>query len=311
MPENNKNCDQNMVNNEVISDKNTNHVEELLKKLTEDLDDIMSSKNQVSTRNRIATGFKELNQILFGFYNGDLNIIASRPGIGKTFFALTLFSKIIRRGVNSLYISFDKNEMDLMKYYISIKAGFNSQLLENGNLSVQDYTKFVHWFCETSEIKNIHLKSFFNASLIELKDFIKEKVSNDNISIVFIDYLHMIVPSLTCANRWEQISEISRSLKSMAMEFRIPFIVLCPFHININEDTPEINDLTEYSTIEFNADRIMILYENKKIKQKDVLIENTDIKPVSLFVSKNRRGETVTLDFMFNYKYRIIEVIKN
>jgi len=137
-----------------------------------------------------------------------------------------------------------------------------------------------------------------------LKEFIKGKVETDKVQIIFIDYLTLIKPSPTYSNRWEQVSEISRSLKSMAMEFKIPFIVLCPLNRNIVDSTPEINNLSESGSIEYEADRVILLYKNKE-KQNDFNSMKYNENLITVYVAKNRRGKTKIFDLLFNYENKI------
>ena len=281
-----------------------NETQVLLTEVFGEIDNIYRNKELPS----VMTGIDELDERLQGFRKGDINIIASRPTIGKTLLALTIFSNITSQGINSLYISFDKYEHELLKSILSIKSSINDSRFDTGFLTVTDFKALAETIKSVNDNSdNIFLKTFFNADLHKLKEYIKKKVNENKIEIVFIDYLTMIMPAPTYPNRWEQVAEISRSLKTMAMEFKIPFVVLCPIHRNVDV-TPQINDLSESGSIEYEADRIIILY-NKPKNRKGMDKINGNI--ISVYIAKNRRGPTAVFDLEFDYKMKTIKKLKS
>ena len=278
----------------------------ILAEVFEEIDKDSKSRNPYN--NKIIPGFEKLDQILLGFREGDLNIIASRPAIGKTTFAISIFLNIVAQNINALYISFEKYEKDLLKNILSIKSKVNSLNLESGFLSSGDYKRLADTTEKIYNNNSMFIKTFYNTDLIKLRDFIKEKIK-----IVFIDYLSLIIPAPTYANRWEQVSEISRSLKAMAMEFKIPFVVLCPIHRNIADNNPEITDLSESGSIEYEADRVILLYKtpDKKKENEDFDVIDRDKKRITVYIAKNRRGPTAVINLLFDYKNKTIEEISN
>jgi replicative DNA helicase len=287
-----------------------NETQRLLEMSIDEMDKSYKSKG---ANLGISSGIKNLDSILQGFREGDLNIIASRPSIGKTMFALTMFSNIATQGINSLYISFDKYENELLNNILSIITHVDYVNIEQGYLTPSDLKKILEAAKLVDENSgSIFLKSFYNTDLVKLKSFIKKKIDEDKIKIVFIDYLTMIIPAPTYANRWEQVSEISRSLKSMAMEFKIPFIVLCPINRNIVDvSSPQITNLSESGSIEYEADRVILLYKKASDKREEnftLLDKNENI--ITIYIAKNKRGPIKTFDLLFDYKNKLItEVI--
>jgi replicative DNA helicase len=296
------------------TDKNNENTQETTENLTETQKILVKvvdeMENQIRTRDGfigINTGFKKIDDLLQGLREGDLNIIASRPAIGKTSFALAMFSNITTQGINSLYISFDKYENEIIKSILSIKTNIDSMKLDSGQLTSSDFKKILATMQTVSDNNTMFIKSFNNTDVVKLKNFIKEKIEIDKIKIVFIDYLTMIIPAPTYSNRWEQVSEISRSLKSMAMEFKIPFIVLCPIHRNIVDSSPEIIDISESGSIEYEADRVLLLYK-KPIGKKNISdFEDKENNKITVYIAKNRRGPTGTFDLLFDNKKKIIK----
>jgi len=289
---------------------NLNETHELLSDVFDEIEEnIKSRKGFIG----INSGVEKLDYLLQGFREGDLNIIASRPAIGKTMLALNMFTNITAQGINALFISFDKYENDLLKSILSIKTKINISRLELGFLSSDNYKVILETTKEITENTSMFFKSFNNTDLNKLKNFIKEKTEKDNIKVVFIDYLTLIISTPIYSSRWEQVAEISRSLKSMAMEFKIPFIVLSPIHRNIVDNPPEITDLSESGSIEYDADRVIILYKKpEKNKYNDDFDDpDKDNTKITVYIAKNRRGPTATFDLLFNYKNKLITDVKN
>jgi replicative DNA helicase len=280
-----------------------NENEKIIQTLAKEIEENIKSKAP-----RISSGISNLDEVLQGFKNGDVNIIASRPGIGKTTFALYMYSNMISQGIRALYISFEKNEKELLKDLLSIQTHIDMSRIEGGFLHTSDFTSILETMGSLFNNNSLYLKSFYNTDIISLKDYIMEKISDENIQIVFIDYLTMIIPAPTYANRWEQVSEISRSLKSMAMEFNKPFIVLCPINRNAVENNPEISDLSESGSIEYESDRIILLYEDVKDKHKKEDFEYLYRRTITVSVSKNRRGPIKSFKLVFDYKNKQFEV---
>jgi replicative DNA helicase len=194
-----------------------------------------------------------------------------------------------------------------MKSIISIKTNIDSMMLDIGFLRNQETRKIFEAMQTMYDNSTMFIKAFNNTDVIKLKNFIKEKTETDKIKIVFIDYLTMIIPAPTYANRWEQVAEISRSLKSMAMEFKVPFVVLCPINRNTNDSAPEIINLSESGSIEYEADRVLLLYEKPKNKLDEDFEQGKKYKKkITVYIAKNRRGPTSKIDLLFDNKRKII-----
>jgi len=293
-------------NKENLDEKNETTI--LLHNVITNIDD--DNKSREKSQNKIITGFEKLDHVLIGFRNGDLNIIASRPGIGKSLFALNIFANItMEQNKNALYITFEKEAEELLKDMISMKSGIDTQKINSGYLSASDFKNLLDATNLIHNCNSIYVKKFYNTDLIKLKNFIKEKIEKDKIKIIFIDYLTMIVSAPIYSNRWEQVSEISRSLKSMAMEFNIPFVVMSPLNRSSDDKSPEINDLSESGSIEYDADRVIILFRKYGKKKKDIEEDEylaNDITNIAVYIAKNRHGPKALLDFSFIYKKKIV-----
>jgi replicative DNA helicase len=267
------------------------------------------SLKDCASHSKIESGITELDGVLHGFKSGDLNIIASRPGIGKTMFALYMCSCMSTKGIKSLYISFEKNEMDILKNILAIQTHLDITRISEGHIKSPDIELLSEAVNTIYSCNSLFLKSFYNTDIITLKEFIKNAIETHKIQIVFIDHLSLIIPAPSYTNRWEQVSEVSRSLKTTAMEYKIPLIVLCPLNRNAVDNVPQISDLSESGSIEYDSDKIILLYENKKNcnsgeKQREFKDEQKEL--IMIDVAKNRRGPLYKFDMIFDYENKNI-----
>jgi replicative DNA helicase len=274
---------------------------------------VEKNRKDSNSHYEIESGIAELDDALHGFKVGDLNIIASRPGIGKTMFSLYMCSNMSNQGIKSLYISFEKSEMDVFNIILGIQSHLDIVSISEGYIKSSDIGLLSETATNIYNCNSLFLKSFYNTNILTLKEFIKNSIETHQIKIVFIDYLSLIIPAPSYTNRWEQVSEVSRSLKAIAMECKIPLIVLCPLNRNAVDSLPQISDLSESGSIEYDSDRIILLYDNTKdyknesIRQK-LKFEQENI--VTIDIAKNRRGPVHKFDMMFDYKNKKVCSIK-
>jgi replicative DNA helicase len=262
-----------------------------------------------ASHSKIESGITELDRILHGFKRGDLNIIASRPGIGKTMFSLYMCSCMSTKGIKSLYISFEENETDILKNILAIQTHLDITRISEGYIKSSDMELLSETANAIYGCNSLFLKSFYNTNIVTLKEFIKNAIETHKIQVVFIDYLSLIIPAPSYTNRWEQVSEVSRSLKTTAMEYKIPLIVLCPLNRNAVDNVPQISDLSESGSIEYDSDRIILLYENKKdynYEEKRIELKYEQKNLVMIDVAKNRRGPLHKFDMIFDYRNKNI-----
>jgi replicative DNA helicase len=214
------------------------------------------------------------------------------------------------KGIKSLYISFEENEMDILKNIFVIQTHLDITRISEGYIKSSDIALLSEAANTIYSCNSLFLKSFYNTNIITLKEFIKNAIETHKIQIVFIDYLSLIIPAPSYTNQWEQVSEVSRSLKTTAMEYKIPLIVLCPLNRNAVDNLPQISDLSESGSIEYDSDRIILLYEeNKKDynyeeKRRELKYEQKNL--ITIDIAKNRRGPLYKFDMIFDYRNKNI-----
>ena len=270
------------------------------------------------------TGFMDLNKITSGFGEGDLIIIAARPAMGKTSFVLNIASNVLKDNKGVAIFSLEMPAEHLMLRMISSNSSVPLQNIRTGNLNDQeisqitksiDYFSTKKLFIDDNSIQNIHS---VRAKLRKLKSLHPE------LSLVIIDYLQLMVGD--SKERHIAVAEISRGLKMLARELRIPIIALSQLNRGLEarpDKRPMMSDLRESGAIEQDADIIMFVYRDdvyklretkQKIKeaqengkQADIKIEEKEIEEAEIIIGKQRNGPTGIVKLQFNKKFTRFE----
>jgi replicative DNA helicase len=238
------------------------------------LDKIDLSKKNKSGIVGIPTGFSDMNKILGGLQNSDLIIVAGRPGMGKTSFALSLslnISEFIRDqklGDGSVaFFSLEMSDEQLVTRLISMKSNVNSSRIRNGNIKDEEFSK-ISLACNNISELNLIIDDNPAISINELRNKARRMMRKEKLNVIFVDYLQLLrgAAKSSEANRVNEISEISRGLKSLAKELDIPVIALSQLsrEVEKREDKkPHLADLRESGSIEQDADIVIFIYREE------------------------------------------------
>lgn len=253
----------------------------------------------------IATGFADLDKLLSGLQKSDLIILAARPSIGKTSFALNLAINVAVKekasvGVFSLEMSSDQ----LVDRMLSTQSGVNLWNLRTGNLASDseddDFQKIGDAMGVLSEAK-IHIDDSATANIMEMRTMARRLQADKGLDLLIIDYLQLMEGrGKNSDNRVQEISEISRGLKNLAKELNVPIIALSQLSRAVENRSPQIprlSDLRESGSIEQDADVTMFLYREDREKPET---ENKNI--VEVIVAKHRNGPVGTVSLFFDEK---------
>ena len=253
----------------------------------------------------LSTGFSNLDSLTQGFQKSDLIIIAGRPSMGKTALSLNIALNSIKVSrLPVLFFSLEMSKEQIMYRILSSETGVNQVRLKNGKLYQNDWKKL------NKIIKIISKLPFFiddssNLSIQDIRSKIKTIIAEQTqIGLVIIDYLQLMQSlNLNYGNRVQELSQITRSLKTIAREFNIPIVALSQLSRNVDnrvDQKPILSDLRESGSIEQDADVVLMLYRTKisnlsqyQDKQKQSLI-------TELIVAKQRNGPTGTVKLRFN-----------
>ncbi len=250
----------------------------------------------------IPTGFRLLDTMLTGLGRSDLIILAARPGMGKTSFALNIATNIVEQEhIAVALFSLEMTKSQLAGRILSSKAGVDSQLFLTGKLNAQEWDDLT---LTTINLRDapLFLDDTSSITLAEMKAKIRRINQNPdmpNVGVVMIDYLQLMSGSGKSENRVQEISAITRGLKVMAKELNVPIIALSQLSRAVEKQgagsghRPQLSDLRDSGSIEQDADCVLFLYrEGYYASQKGAEEGEADMSLAECIVAKNRHGET-------------------
>lgn len=292
----------------------TNSVKNLVPNSTELLNEIffkLKDRFLNPTFPGLPSGFCNLDLLTQGFQKSELIVLAARPSMGKTALSLNIALNAIKVSkLPVIFFSLEMSKEQIMYRILSTETGVPQTRLKNGKLYKNDWVKF------NKAIKFFSKLPFFiddspNLSIQDMRSKIKQIVIQQNqMGLVIIDYLQLI-QNLTVNNdnRVQELSVITRSLKSLAREFNVPIIALSQLSRNVEnrvDQKPMLSDLRESGSIEQDSDLVLLLYASKSSspsKSSDSIIE--------LIIAKHRNGPTGTINLSFDKNsMRFVEFIE-
>ena len=270
-------------------------VQDAVKKL-EDL-----SKNG-SDVTGIATGFVDFDKLTGGLQPNQLIIIAARPAMGKTAFALNLaVHAALSSGKSVGLFNLEMGADQLMTRMFAAEGAIEANKLRTGQLNNDDWKK-VNEAASVLSSAPIYFEDATNITISEIRAKCRRLAEQHNLGLVIIDYLQLISggPGYG-SNRQQEVSDISRSLKTMAMELEIPVIALAQLSRQVEgreDKRPMLSDLRESGSIEQDADIVSFLYRDDYYNKKTET-ENSSISLSELIVAKHRQGSTANIKLVF------------
>lgn len=247
--------------------------------------------------NFISTGFPRLDDILGGgFIRGRLYILGARPAVGKSTFGINLADNIAG---NVLFVSLEMSAEQIMAKRISRRIGCSSARLLSGQLSDQAWEKVAMASSDISQ-RGLYLNNRLDLTVSQI-GLLAQAVPE--LRAIIVDYLGLIQPATRSASTYENISQISRELKRMAMSLNVPVICLCQLSRQVESrqnKRPMLSDLRDSGAIEQDADGVLFLYRDDYYAGGPA-----DGQPsvVELSVAKNRHGQTGETSFNLWLKY--------
>lgn len=274
------------------------------KVISEVMQELIRLRNSDSHITGIKTGYKDLDEKTNGFQRGDLIILAARPAMGKTAFALNLAlnASFYNEGAIAIF-SLEMPAEQLMKRILSAKSSVESSKLRSGNIIDDEFNKLNEAANELMASK-LFVDDSSNIKVGEIFSKCRKLKSEHGLDMIVIDYLQLISGSGRGSgdNRQQEISEISRSLKQLAREMECPVIALSQLSRSVEtrpDKHPMLSDLRESGAIEQDADIVIFLYrEDYYNKDKDEENKNST-DPTDVDIAKHRNGATgrITLAF--------------
>ena len=244
------------------------------------------------------TGFTLLDSITSGLNKSDLIIIAARPGMGKTSFAMNIATNVARRSEKEVVtFNLEMSKEQLATRILSTEALVESHNLRNGRISGDDWVKLAVSAGYLSTLP-LYIDDTASMTVQQMKAKLRR---TKNLGLVIIDYLQLMESTSKSDNRVTVISEITRQLKVMAKELNVPVILLSQLSRAVESRTdkrPMLSDLRESGPIEQDADIVLFLYRdayyNKESQRQNIS---------ECIVVKNRHGETGTVELIWDGQY--------
>ena len=247
----------------------------------------------------VKCGISDLDNITNGFQNSDLILIAARPSMGKTAFALNIALNAANKSHAIALFSLEMSKEQIAKRFFSIDSQLDALKIMKGKLEDGDDKILDESYNRLNDYK-IFVDDTAGISVMELRSKARRLKASKNIELIIIDYLQLMQGSAgkkSSDNRQQEISEISRSLKGLARELNIPVIALSQLSRNVElraEKKPQLSDLRESGSLEQDADIVMFLYRPEYYNHTD---ENAN--QAELIIAKNRNGPTTALQLYF------------
>ena len=276
---------------------------DLIKPVYDNIDKTMRSDGELVG---ISTGFRDLDKYTMGLQEGDLFIIAGRPSMGKTAFALSIAGHLVNESIPCVLFSLEMSARSIMYRLISLLGKIElKKLFEAKNLSDSDFNEIENSLSLLSRSKfYIDDTSALSPSEI-LSRSRKLKRENPDLGLIIIDYMQLMRADNRNDNRVSEMSEISRSLKALAKEIDVPVIALSQLNRAPETRTgkkPVLADLKDSGAIEQDADIVTFVFRAEKYEQ---VPENKGLAVID--IAKHRNGPTGTVKLYFSEKYTKFE----
>jgi len=274
-------------------------IREVMKSTQEKLEDLAKNDKEITG---IATGFYDFDKLTSGLHENELIILAARPAMGKTAFGVNIaVNAAINSKKNVALFNLEMSAEQLAMRMIAAQGGIEQNKLKTGRLEHNDWKKVNEAMSELSDI-NLFIEDASGMSVSEIRAKCRRLAAQEpGLGLVVIDYLQLIDGGAKYAgNRQQEVSEISRSLKTMAMELKVPVIALAQLSrsVELRENKrPIMSDLRESCSIEQDADIVMFLYRDDYYNKSAQ--EQTNVSVTELIVGKHRNGSTGTIELLF------------
>jgi replicative DNA helicase len=277
-------------------------VKDLVVESLERLENMMRERSGVTG---IATGFRDLDRLLSGLQNSELIIVAGRTAMGKTSFALNIAEHAaVKEGFHVGIFSLEMSKEQLVQRLLCSLGRVNWHHLRTGFLAQEEFGKLPMAADRLSRAP-IYIDDTPAISILEIKAKSRRLKATRKLELVIVDYLQMVQGRGRAENRQQEVSEISRSLKALARELKVPVIGLSQLSREVDKretHEPRLSDLRESGSIEQDADVVLLLNRSWEYDRKD-----EDRRKATVSVAKQRNGPTGTVDLTFEMDYSRFE----
>ena len=260
----------------------------------------------------LSSGFNRINEVTLGLQRGDLMILAARPSVGKSAYAINLALNVAKE--NNAHVAFFSLEMSIEQLMMRIYAKTAEVALtkiRTGNLSPEDLILLGLARQELSTT-NLYFDETSSNNLSDIRTKCRQLKNEGKLDFVVIDYLQLITTKNNRGSRQEEVSQISRSLKTLARDLEVPVLALSQLSRSIEgreDKRPVLADLRESGSIEQDADVVMFLYRRSDVEGVEKTDEegkmnmredrHNEVQELVLSIAKNRQGALANIDYHF------------
>lgn len=274
------------------------HIRDVLSGTYEKISDLHDPDAKDKYRG-ISTGFRSLDNILSGLQPSDLLVLAARPSMGKTALALNMAQNVAKKGYSVGLISLEMSKEQLVERMFCSLLGVDSWKMRTGKLSDEDFGRIGSIMDELNSMK-IFIDDSIGNSITELKAKARRLKMEVGLDFLIVDYLQLMTVSgmgSSLQNRVQEISEISRALKSLARDLSIPILALSQLSRAVEmrpSKIPQLSDLRESGAIEQDADVVLMMY------REDYYEEDSERKGITdVYIRKHRNGPIGHVELAF------------
>src|SRR5699024_5366972 len=286
---------------EVSNRKNAGDFQHIQDVLVDTYDNIERLHTQQGEVTGIPTGFTDLDKVTAGFQRNDLIIVAARPSVGKTAFALNIAQNVATKTTENVAIfSLEMGADQLVSRMLCAEGNIDAQVLRTGALQAKDWEKLTLAMGSLSNA-GIFIDDSSGIRVNEIRSKCRRLQQEHGLGMIIIDYLQLIQGSGKAGeSRQQEVSEISRSLKGLARELKVPVIALSQLSRSVEQrqdKRPMMSDLRESGSIEQDADIVSFLY------REDYYDKESENNMIEIIIAKQRNGPTGTVSLAFKKEY--------
>ncbi|MBQ3297208.1 MAG: replicative DNA helicase [Bacilli bacterium] len=275
-------------------------IKDVVAKVQEDLETLSEQKREITG---LATGWYDFDRITTGLHPNELIILAARPAVGKTAFALNIATHVAMTQDKSVVLfNLEMNAEQLAMRILSSLGQVDGFKLRTGNLLNQDWKRINEAAAQLSS-SNLIIEDTAGITIGELRAKCRRLASSEKgLALIIVDYLQLLSGGKNYgANRQQEVSDISRSLKTLALELGVPIIALSQLSRSVDQredKRPVLSDLRDSGSIEQDADIVTFLYRDDYYKNTDIS-KTDDNSIIEVNIAKHRSGPTARIELLF------------
>lgn len=268
-------------------------------------DEIAEMANRKEIIMGVPSGFIDIDKLFCGFRGGDLIILAARPAVGKTSFAMNLAVNATKLGSTVALFSLEMSSIQITQRLLCAEARMNLSRLRGAQLSETDWGELIRVSAELSE-NDFYIDDSPSLSIVELRTKARRMMRNKQRGMIIVDYLQLMQPVIPHPNnRAVEVADISRGLKVLAKELNVPILALSQLSRSVEtrgDKRPMLSDLRESGSIEQDADIVMFL-DRSTTESEAESDKRPDWGTADLIVAKHRNGPTRDIKLSFIPEY--------